>query len=144
MSSFRSASGFKAMKRRAWLGAPPDWPVKLPTLATAGSLSRTRMRSCTRWLMAWNETVVGASAMATMVPVSCWGKNPFGTSIQRTAVATMVATITPSVRPRWRSTAEMGSHDGDQGERDDGGDGDGKRHSDGELPKQSPDYAAHE
>src|SRR6266481_3388665 len=38
----------------------------------------------------------------------------------------------------------MPSHHGDQRERDDSGDGDGKRHSDGELPKQSPDYAAHE
>jgi hypothetical protein len=59
----------------------PSMPMKEETLSTSGSSRTTRARACWRSLMLAKETVCGASVMARMMPVSCTGKKPLGTTI---------------------------------------------------------------
>ena len=47
--------------------------------------------------MAANDTVCGASDTPRITPVSCTGKNPFGTTTYRKIVPTSVAIATHSV-----------------------------------------------
>jgi hypothetical protein len=47
--------------------------------------------------IAANDTDCGASLMAWIAPVSCTGKNPFGTAMYNTTVSTSVPTATRRV-----------------------------------------------
>ena len=57
----------------------PSTPMKDDRLCTAGSRRITSARRCWRRAMAAKDTVCGAWEMPRITPVSCTGKNPFGT-----------------------------------------------------------------
>jgi len=54
-------------------------------------------------LMRGMEMLCAASVTATITPVSCKGRKPFGTATYRKMVPARVATATSSIAPWWRS-----------------------------------------
>ena len=60
-------------------------------------------RSC-RAIILGKDTSGAASVTPRTRPVSCTGKNPFGTLMARTTVRATVAMVTASVRPWCRRT----------------------------------------
>ncbi len=57
----------------------PSAPMNDDRLSTAGSFKITCASACCRSAMAVNEIFCAASEMPWITPVSCTGKNPFGT-----------------------------------------------------------------
>ena len=74
--------------------------------ATAGSCRIRRASACWRTAISAKETDCGPSEMPWITPVSCTGKNPFGTMMYRITVNTSVAIATISVAP-WRSSTQL-------------------------------------
>ena len=66
-------------------------------LSTALSCKIIFASSCCRCARASNEIKSGASETPRITPVSCTGKNPFGTITYKTSVSTRVAKVTSSV-----------------------------------------------
>jgi hypothetical protein len=78
----RSSFGFRLMIMRPALIVVlvPSTPMNDDTLSTAGS---SRITFCTASCLRpidWNELVCAASVIAWIMPVSCTGKKPFGTT----------------------------------------------------------------
>ena len=82
----------------------PSTPMNEERLSTAGSFRITAASACCRAAIAGNEIVCAASEMPWMVPVSCTGKKPFGTTTYSITVQPEVATATASVAGWWPST----------------------------------------
>ena len=108
----RSDSGFRLTKRvpRLIELQPLDTPTVEATVATAGSRSTTSTTSRCRSSIAWNDTSGEASVEPTRMPVSCSGRNPFGSTVYSRTVSTTVASVTssmntrcPSAQPRVRA-----------------------------------------
>ena len=89
----RSLSGFKAMYMLAVLVAPLP-PVNAMTLSTAGSLSMVVTSSVSRSFIAWNEVSWSACTAPIKRPVSCCGKNPLGTNMNKKMLRPSVASAT--------------------------------------------------
>jgi len=102
----RWASGFRLMRIRPLLTVTlvPSTPMNDDRLSTAGSFRITAARACCRAAIAGNEIVCDASEMPWIVPVSCTGKNPFGTTTYSITVSPRVATATARVAGWWPST----------------------------------------
>ena len=104
----RRASGFRVMRIRPLLMVTlvPSTPMNEDRLSTAGSFRITAARACCRAAIAGKEIVCAASEMPWMVPVSCTGKNPFGTTTYSRTVSPRVATATARVAGWWPRTQE--------------------------------------
>lgn len=59
---------------------PEVAPMNDPTVATAGSARTIDATFCCSRVIASKEMSCEASVVPIMIPVSCCGKNPFGTS----------------------------------------------------------------
>ena len=83
--SSRPLRGFSMMKSRAvFRVAPPGPPPVNPvTLSTPGSLRTMSTTSPSFRSIAWKDTSWAAWIDPERRPVSCWGKNPFGTTTRR-------------------------------------------------------------
>ena len=81
--SRRSSSGFRLIWMRPLLIVVfvPSTPMNDDRLSTAGSFRMMSASACWRSAMAANEIVCGASETPRITPVSCTGKNPFGTTM---------------------------------------------------------------
>jgi len=95
----RRASGFRLMRIRPLLTVTfvPSTPMNEDRLSTAGSFRISEASACCSAAIAGNEIVCGASEMPWMVPVSCTGKNPFGTTTYSITVSPRVAAATARV-----------------------------------------------
>ena len=82
----------------------PSTPMNEDRPVTSGSARITLAAACCRSAIAANDTDCGASLMAWIAPVSCTGKNPFGTAMYSTTVSTSVPTATSRVTGWWRNT----------------------------------------
>ena len=71
--------GFNATNICARLRWPP--PVNAVTFSTAGSAMTMAMKLSSFSFIAWNEIDWSARMKPIMRPVSCCGKNPFGTTV---------------------------------------------------------------
>ena len=102
----RRASGFRLMRIRPLLSVTlvPSTPMNEDRLSTAGSCRITAASACCRAAIAGNEIVCDASEIPWMVPVSCTGKKPFGTTTYSITVSASVATATARVAGWWPST----------------------------------------
>jgi hypothetical protein len=79
----RSDNGFRLTVRLPRLIAlqPFDTPTVDPTLATAGSRRITSTAARWRSSIAWNDTSGDARVEPIRMPVSCSGRNPFGSTV---------------------------------------------------------------
>ena len=77
----RSGRGLRAMVRRPVFGVAliVPAPTKDTTPDTAGSRSAASASWVCRRCMRGMEALWAASVTATITPVSCWGRKPFGT-----------------------------------------------------------------
>lgn len=75
----------------------PSTPINEEMEATAGSLSKCSASACWRSAMAAKEMDWSASVVAAIVPVSCSGKKPLGTTKYSSTVTTSVAMNTSQV-----------------------------------------------
>ena len=105
-SRSRSASGFRSISMRPVfsVGFAPSTPMNEVRLCTAGSCRIARASSRWRSAIAAKEIDWRASEMPCSRPVSCTGKNPFGTTRYSSTVSTSVAAATSSVAGWWSST----------------------------------------
>ena len=81
----------------------PVAPICEPTEATAGSFWITPITASMRPSIAGKEMLWAASAIAMIIPVSCYGKKPLGMITYRYPVTPIVPSMTISVMKRWRS-----------------------------------------
>ena len=81
--TFLSASGFNVMNIRPLFTVelPAPAPMNEPSVATPGSASTMRAICCCNFSIAENEMSCDASVAPMIKPVSCCGKNPFGTTM---------------------------------------------------------------
>ena len=95
------------MNMRPWLMVlppPPLPPVDADIVSIAGSAC-TIFTICSRIAsIAWNEVSWSARIVPCMRPLSCCGKNPLGTLMNRYTFSPIVATSTSSVIAGCRST----------------------------------------
>ena len=75
------------MNNRATFVATPPGPLEPPvnpmTLPTAGSSVMTPTTACSLCCIAWNDVSCAAWMAPVSRPLSCCGKNPFGTIANR-------------------------------------------------------------
>jgi hypothetical protein len=64
------------MNIRPVLAVPP--PTKPLALSTAGSRITVSTNLASFFCIAWNDVSWSAWIAPVSLPVSCWGKNPFG------------------------------------------------------------------
>ena len=84
--TFRWSRSFRPMNSRPVLTVlppPPPPPVKPITVSTAGSFPTMSTTFVSFSRMDWNETSCAARIPPVRRPVSCCGKNPFGTIVYR-------------------------------------------------------------
>src|SRR5438477_5626304 len=93
------------------VGLVPSTPMKDDRLSTSRSFKMICASCCCRADIAANEIFCGASEIPRITPVSCTGKNPFGTITYRKSVSTSVAAVTSKVAVRSEEhTSELQSH----------------------------------
>ena len=93
----RSFKGFSAIKTFPPLLAPPP-PVKPMTFATAGSFLITASAFWMESFITGKDASCGPCMPPESVPVSCWGKKPFGIFRTMATLSAMVKKRTVSVR----------------------------------------------
>jgi len=99
--TWRWLSGFSVTNRKAELVERP--PVKPETESTAGSCWITASAAAIRAFIAAKEVDWSACMVPIKRPVSCSGKNPFGTTANSRMFNRMVSTNPAPTSRAWRN-----------------------------------------